>query len=238
MHFGFYGDPTYWIIMIGMMVVGGYVAATLKSKFRKYSKIALQNGMSGKEAAETMLADYGIYNVKVVSVKGQLTDHYNPATRTVNLSGEVYNGRSAAAVAVAAHECGHAVQHAKNYNMLQLRTSLVPLQQVSGMIMNFIMMGMFFFAGFMYHGVSNGMLLIIIGCTAVFALFSLVTLPVEFDASKRALTWMEQRGIVNSSEHGMAKDALKWAAMTYVVAAVGAVVQLVYFLSLLSGRDE
>jgi Zn-dependent membrane protease YugP len=172
-------------------------------------------------------------------VEGQLTDHYNPAEKTVNLSEPVYHGRNAAATAVAAHECGHAVQHAKAYSMLQLRSALVPIQNVSGTILNVIMMAMIF-GGALVHNFWPQALMIIIVCYGAFALFALVTLPVEFDASKRALAWIEARGIVTRNEHDMAKDALKWAAMTYVVAAIGAVTTLIYYVMLFLGgsRDE
>ncbi len=194
--------------------------------------------MSGKEVAERMLRDNGIHDVKVVSVQGQLTDHYNPLNKTVNLSEAVYNGRTAASAAISAHECGHAVQHATAYSMLQLRSSLVPIQNASGKILNFIMM-MAIFGGFFILGTSWQLLLVVvIGCYFVLTMFSFITLPVEFDASKRALAWIDEQGIVSSQEHEMAKDALKWAAMTYVVAALGSLVTLLYFLSIfLGGRD-
>ena len=178
--------------------------------------------------------------MQVISVEGQLSDHYNPATKTVNLSEGVYHGRNAAATAVAAHECGHAVQHAKAYSMLELRSALVPIQNVSAKVINFLFMMMMFGAFFASQLIPWQMaLLVIIGCYGVFALFALITLPVEFDASKRALAWVQSRGIVNNSEYGMAKDALKWAAMTYVVAAIGALTTLFYYVMLFLGsRDE
>lgn len=229
------------IIIIGLifMVISFAVSSKLKSKFRKYSQVGLQSGMSGREVAELMLADNGIRDVKVVSVQGELTDHYNPMNKTVNLSPEVYGGRSAAAVAVAAHECGHAVQHATAYSMLKLRSAMVPLQNISGRIINFIVMisifgGAFFFSAFPYDLV----LLTIIGAYLIMTAFTFVTLPVEFDASKRALAWIEKRNIVTSREHDMAKDALKWAAMTYVVAAVGALVTLLYYLAMFFGSRD
>jgi hypothetical protein len=178
-----------------------------------------------------MLADHGINDVKVISVAGELTDHYNPASKTVNLSEGVYHGRSAAATAVASHECGHAVQHATAYNMLQLRTALVPVQNISASILNFVFMALIF-GSFLFRGLFDieTMLLIYIFCYGVFALFALVTLPVEFDASKRALAWVKTRSIVTPGEYGMAQDALKWAAMTYVAAAIGAILTLIYFV--------
>jgi Zn-dependent membrane protease YugP len=173
-------------------------------------------------------------------VQGELTDHYNPANRTVNLSSDVYHGRNAAAAAVASHECGHAVQHAQAYSMLEFRSAMVPVQNISATILNFVFMAMMFGSFFLRGALPiQTALLVIIVCYGVFALFALVTLPVEFDASRRALAWVQSRGIVTTGEYGMAKDALKWAAMTYVVAAIGAVVTLIYYvLSYLgSSRD-
>jgi uncharacterized protein len=227
------------IIGVIFMLIGWVVSARLKSKFREYSQTHLSRDLTGADVARLMLADNGIHDVQVTSVTGELTDHYNPTNKTVNLSEAVYHGRNAAATAIAAHECGHAVQHAKAYSMLQFRSALVPIQNVSGQIMNFIMMAMIFGGAFI-HNFWPTALMIIIGCYAVFALFAVITLPVEFDASNRALKWVEARGIVNRQEHGMAKDALKWAAMTYVVAAIGAITTLVYYVMLLMGgsRDE
>ena len=221
------------ILVIGIvfMIISWSVSSRLKSKFKKYSQIGLSSNLSGREIAEKMLADHGIYDVKVVSVEGQLTDHYNPANKTVNLSPEVYHGRSAAAAAVAAHECGHAVQHATAYSFLEFRSAMVPVQNVTARIMNIIFMFMLFGA-FFAQGVlpMQTAFLIIIACYFVFTLFAFVTLPVEFDASSRALAWIDRKGIVTSKEHGMAKDALKWAAMTYVVAALSSLVTLIYFI--------
>lgn len=225
------------IIGIVFMVIGMIVSSRLKSKFRKYSQISLTRDLTGADVARLMLTDNGIHDVQVTCVQGELTDHYNPANKTVNLSEAVYHGRNAAATAVAAHECGHAVQHAKAYGMLQLRSTLVPIQNVSGQILNFIMIAMIFGGAFL-HMMWPTVLLIIIVCYAMFAIFALVTLPVEFDASKRALAWVESRGIVNRQEHDMAKDALKWAAMTYVVAAIGAVTTLVYYIMMFLGSRE
>lgn len=224
-------------ILIVFAIIGWAVSSRLKSKFRKYSQTPLSSGMSGREVAERMLADHGIRDVKVISVAGQLTDHYNPLNKTVNLSEPVYHGRNAAAAAVAAHECGHAVQHATAYSMLQFRSAMVPVQSISARIINFVMIASLF--GFFTVFTSiQPMLLILIGAYGVITLFSLVTLPVEFDASKRALAWINQRGIVTSQEHSSAKDALNWAAMTYVVAALGSLVTLVYFVMMfLGGRD-
>jgi uncharacterized protein len=227
------------LIGIVFMLIGWAVSARLKSKFREYSQVHLTRDLTGADVARLMLTDNGIGNVQVTCVPGELTDHYNPANKTVNLSEGVYHGRNAASTAVAAHECGHAVQHAKAYSMLQLRSALVPIQNVSGTILNFIMMAMIF-GGALVHNFWPTALIIIIVCYGAFALFALITLPVEFDASKRALAWIESRGIVTRNEHYMAKDALKWAAMTYVVAAIGAVTTLLYYVMLFLGgsRDE
>ncbi|HEU5292216.1 MAG TPA: zinc metallopeptidase [Cyclobacteriaceae bacterium] len=221
------------------MLVGWIVSSRLKGKFHQYSQIQLKQNLTGADVARLMLADNGISDVKVISVEGQLTDHYNPANKTVNLSPDVYNGRNAAATAVAAHECGHAVQHAKAYSMLELRSALVPIQNISAKIINMIFLAMMFGA-FAVKGLFSfdTALLVIIACYGVFALFSLITLPVEFDASKRALVWIEQRGIVTTQEHDMAKDALKWAAMTYVVAAIGAITMLLYYVMIFLGRRD
>ncbi|HEY3430424.1 MAG TPA: zinc metallopeptidase [Cyclobacteriaceae bacterium] len=227
------------IITVFFMLVGWIVSSRLKSKFHKYSQIQLKQNLSGADVARLMLADNGINDVKVISVEGQLTDHYNPANKTVNLSADVYSGRNAAATAVAAHECGHAVQHAKAYSMLELRSAMVPIQNISAKVINMIFLAMMFGA-FAVKGLFSieTALLVIIACYGVFALFALITLPVEFDASKRALAWIEQRGIVTSQEHDMAKDALKWAAMTYVVAAIGAITMLLYYVMIFLGRRD
>jgi uncharacterized protein len=227
------------IIGLIFMAIGWMVSSRLKSKFRKYSQIHLTRDLTGAEIAKLMLADNGISDVQVISVEGQLTDHYNPANRTVNLSQEVYHGRNAAAAAVAAHECGHAVQHAKAYSMLEFRSAMVPIQNVSAQVINVLFMIMMFgsiFAGQIFP--FSTALLIIIACYGVFTLFAFVTLPVEFDASKRALAWIEARGIVTRQEHDMAKDALKWAAMTYVVAAIGALTTLFYYVMMFLGSRE
>lgn len=228
-------------LFIGLffMLIGWIVSSRLKRKFREYSQIHLTRDLTGAEIARLMLADNGISDVQVVSVEGQLTDHYNPANKTVNLSQEVYHGRNAAAAAVAAHECGHAVQHARAYSMLEFRSAMVPIQNVSAQVINFIFMIMMFGSIFA-QGIMpwSTALLVIIGCYGVFTLFAFVTLPVEFDASKRALAWIEARGIVTRQEHDMAKDALKWAAMTYVVAAVGALTTLFYYVMMFLGSRE
>lgn len=227
-----------FIIGIVFMLIGLAVSQMLKSKFNKYSKIPLSTNLSGKEIAEKMLKQHGIYDVKVESVPGKLTDHYNPMNKTVNLSPEVYEGRNAAAAAIAAHECGHAVQHATAYSMLKLRSALVPLQNASGKIINIIVMVSIFGGYFLYNAIPFDIILyVIIAAYAVITTFSLVTLPVEFDASNRALVWIRTNGIVNSSEYDNAKDALKWAASTYVVAAIGSLATLMYYVSLLGRRD-
>jgi Zn-dependent membrane protease YugP len=225
----------YYLLAGIIFVVSMFVSSRLKSKFKKYSKIQLKNGMSGKEIAEKMLADNGIYDVKVVSVKGQLTDHYNPANKTVNLSESVYSQRNAAAAAVAAHECGHAVQHAQAYSWLTLRSAIVPAVGFSSKISNFVIM-----AGLilMYSGSNFGSMLFLAGIVlfGVTTLFTFITLPVEFDASNRALAWLESSHMVTQEEHAGAKDALKWAARTYVVAALGSLATLLYFISMFMGR--
>ncbi|ABG61063.1 zinc metallopeptidase [Cytophaga hutchinsonii] len=230
-----------FVIAIVTMLASWYVSNKLKRKFEEYSRYELLSGMSGKEVAEQMLRDNRIYDVKVISVEGRLTDHYNPADKTVNLSTDVYNGRSAASAAVAAHECGHALQHAQAYSMLELRSTLVPVQNISAGILNVLMMVMIFGGMFLVGPQTLPyVLLIIIACNLILTVFALITLPVEFDASNRALAWMESRGVTNTEEHAMAKDALKWAARTYVVVAVGAFAQLLYYVMMFLGmsRDD
>lgn len=227
------------MIFIVFLVASFIASNTLKRKFKKYSQIPLSSGLSGAEIAQTMLNDNGIYDVRITSVSGQLTDHYNPVNKTVNLSENVYHGRSAAAAAVAAHECGHAVQHAKAYAPLKFRTALVPLQNVSARLMNIIFIMMIFGSMFLGNAIDyNLAMMIIIGCYGVFTLFSLVTLPVEFDASNRALAWIENRRIASSQELYMAKDALKWAASTYVIAALSSLATLLYYLMHFLGNQD
>jgi len=225
----------YYLLAGIIFLVSMYVSNQLKSKFKKYSKIKLKNGLSGKEIAEKMLLDNGITDVQVVSAKGQLTDHYNPVNKTVNLSEAVYAQRNAAAAAVAAHECGHAVQHATAYNWLTLRSQIVPAVGFSSKISNFVIM-----AGLilMYSGSALGSMLFLAGIVlfAITTLFTFITLPVEFDASNRALAWLENKNMVTQEEHAGAKDALKWAARTYVVAALGSLATLLYFISMFLGR--
>lgn len=227
------------IIGLVFMGIGLLVSFILKRKFKKYSEIPSQRGLSGKEIAEMMLRDNGIYDVRVISVEGQLTDHYNPMNKTVNLSHDVYNGRNAAAAAVAAHECGHAVQHATAYAPLNWRSKMVPLQHASGMILNVIMMATIFGGAFLHSLFPIETLLwIVCGAYGAIALFSVVTLPVEFDASKRALEWIKNSGVSTHGEYEQSKDALKWAATTYVVAALGAITTVIYYLSMLLGRND
>ncbi|MDJ1493558.1 zinc metallopeptidase [Cytophagaceae bacterium DM2B3-1] len=231
-----------FLISIVTMLVSMFVSWQLKSKFAQYSQIPLAGGMSGAEAAAKMLRDNNIFDVRITAVEGQLTDHYNPADKTVNLSQDVYYGRSAAAVAVASHECGHAVQHATSYGPLQMRSALVPVVSICGNVLQVLNMLILFGVGysiFQGHGaMGNILLLVLIGANAGLALFSTITLPVEFDASRRALVWMENSGVVTQREHDMAKDALKWAAMTYVVAAIGALAQLAYWIFVFMGRRD
>lgn len=207
------------------------VSYRLKSKFEKYSELHLQNGMSGKEIAEKMLADHGIRDVRVISVEGQLTDHYNPADKTVNLSEAVYNQRNAAAAAVAAHECGHAVQHATAYSWLEMRSKLVPVVSVASNFVQWILL-----AGILMIKAFPQLLLVGIVLFALTTLFSVITLPVEYDASNRALAWLENKQMLNREEHAGAKDALNWAARTYVVAAIGSIATLLYYVMVYLNR--
>jgi len=224
-----------WIIGIVAMLISMLVSQQLKYRFQKYSATPLTNGMSGAEIAERMLHDHGITNVKVVSVPGQLTDHYNPATRTVNLSEPVYHARNAAAAAVAAHECGHAVQHATAYQWLNMRSKLVPVVQISSSFMQWVILGgivLISMFGSQFSWVLGAGILMF-GFTTLFAF---ITLPVEYDASNRALAWIKQKGIVTPSEYDMSADALKWAARTYVVAAIGSLATLLYYVSIFMNR--
>ncbi len=221
-----------YLILAGLiMLVSWLVSNRLKNKFELYSKLQLQNGMSGKEIAEKMLADHGIRDVKVISVEGQLTDHYNPADKTVNLSEAVYNQRNAAAAAVAAHECGHAVQHATAYSWLEMRSKLVPVVSVASSYVQWILIG-----GILLINSFPQLLLIGIVIFAATTLFSVITLPVEYDASNRALAWLENKQMLNREEQAGAKDALKWAARTYVVAAIGSIATLLYYVMIYMNR--
>lgn len=223
--------PSIMFVSIIFVVISMLVSWRLKSKFKKYSEVALRSGLTGREVAEKMLREHGITDVKVVSVDGFLSDHYNPANKTVNLSPDVYHANSVAAAAVAAHECGHAVQHATAYQWLTLRSKLVPAVQFSSSIVQWVLL-----AGIFMISKFPGLLLAGIILFGVTTLFSVITLPVEFDASKRALAWLGRTNVTNEREYPQAKDALKWAAMTYVVAAIASIVTLVqYLLIYLSG---
>lgn len=223
----------YWILFIVIAIVSYIVQSSLNSKFEKYSKIPLANGMTGREIAEKMLRDNGIYDVRVTSTQGMLTDHYNPTNKTVNLSEGVYNNCSVAAAAVAAHECGHAVQHARAYGPLQLRSALIPVVQFSSSIVSWVLL-----AGIFLVNVFPQLLLIGICLFAMTTLFSFVTLPVEIDASRRALVWLSNAGITNAFNHKQAQDALKSAAYTYVVAALSSLATLVYYIMIYTNRRE
>jgi hypothetical protein len=216
-----------------IMLASWAVSARLKHKFEKYSKLRLQNGMSGAEIAEKMLADHGIRDVRVISTPGRLTDHYNPADKTVNLSEAVYNQRNAAAAAVAAHECGHAVQHAVAYSWLQLRSKLVPVVSVASNLVQWVLL-----AGILMVNTFPELLLIGIIVFAMTTLFAFVTLPVEYDASNRALAWLENKRMLTREEQSGAKDSLKWAARTYVVAAIGSLGTLLYYVMIYMGRRD
>lgn len=226
-------DPIYILLTAVIFIVSMIVQRQLKSKFEKYSHTRLSNGMSGKEIAEKMLRDNGITDVQVISTPGMLTDHYNPENKTVNLSEGVYNQRSTAAAAVAAHECGHAVQHAVGYSMLQLRSKLVPVVSISSHLLQWVLLAGIAIMAFSGNTIVLG---IGIGLFALTTLFAFVTLPVEYDASNRALAWLENDRIVRPEEYGECKDALTWAARTYLVAALGSLAQLLYFLMILFGN--
>ena len=222
-----------WVIFIGVAILSYLVQANLKNKFERYSQIPLSNGMTGRDVAEKMLRDNGIYNVRVISTPGMLTDHYNPANKTVNLSEDVYGTCSVAAAAVAAHECGHAVQHARAYAPLQMRSALVPVVQFSSSIVQWVLLG-----GILLLNTFPRLLLIGICLFAMTTLFSFITLPVEIDASRRALVWLNSAGMTNAFNHNQAKDALKSAAYTYVVAALGSLATLVYYIMIFTNRRE
>ncbi|MEY8020692.1 zinc metallopeptidase [Muriicola sp. SD30] len=229
---------TYYILLGAVALVSWLVSSKLKSKFKHYSRVHLRNGMSGAEIAEKMLADHGIRDVKVVSTSGMLTDHYNPVNKTVNLSESVYSQRNAASAAVAAHECGHAVQHAQAYEWLTMRSKLVPVVSVtSGMstwiVFGGLMLGAAAGVGFGWYVAIAGLIMM-----GLATLFSFITLPVEYDASNRALAWLKQRNMVTPEEYKGSEDALKWAARTYLVAAIGSLATLVYWgIQVLGGRD-
>ena len=223
----------YWILFIGIAIISYLVQANLKNKFEKDSKMPLVNGMTGRDVAIKMLQDNGIYDVKVISTSGMLTDHYNPANKTVNLSEGVYGSNSVAAAAVAAHECGHALQHARAYAPLKMRSALVPVVQFSSSIMSWVLL-----AGILMVESMPSILLFGIVLFAATTLFSFITLPVEINASKRALAWMSSAGITNVFNHKAAEDALKSAAYTYVVAALSSLATLIYYVSIYMGRRD
>lgn len=228
------------IVILGVfMLFSWIVSAQLKSRFRRYSQIPVNYGMTGKDVAEKMLHDNGINDVSVVSTQGELSDNYNPMNKTVNLSQDVFYGKSVSAAAVAAHECGHAVQHATAYAPLKMRAALVPVQSISAKVMNFIFIAMFFGA-FAFQSILSFQtaLIVIIVCYAIFTLFALVTLPVEINASQRALAWLNNANITGYDTHPQAKDALKWAAYTYVVAALSSLAMLLYYIFLFMGRRD
>ena len=226
-----------FVILIAFMLIGFIVQQRLKSKFKKYSKIPVGNGMTGRDIAEQMLRDNNIHDVKIISTPGKLTDHYNPANKTVNLSEDVYHGNSVAAAAVAAHECGHAVQHATAYSWLQLRSALVPVVSFSSKAMSIIFMLMLFGVFAVNLFPITTVLWTMIVLQGAVTLFTVITLPVEYDASNRALLWLDQSGSMGRIEHDKAKDALNAAASTYLVAALAAITQLAYYVMLLIGRD-
>lgn len=224
-----------WIIFIGIAILSYAVQANLQQKFKKYGQEPLASGLTGKEVAEKMLHDNGIYNVSVISTPGQLTDHYNPTNQTVNLSEGVYNSRSVAAAAVAAHECGHAVQHATAYGPLQVRSALVPIVSFASQCVSWVLLG-----GILLVQSFPALLLIGIGLFAMTTLFSLITLPVEIDASRRATAWLQNAGITSGKDQPMAVSALRSAAYTYVVAALSSLATLIYYVMIFMGsqRDE
>jgi uncharacterized protein len=226
----------YYVILGVFTLIGFLVQNRLKSKFEHYGKLGIRSNMTGAEVAQAMLRHYNIFDVNVVPGEGYLSDHYNPQSKTIALSPAVYSGRTISAAAVAAHECGHAVQHATAYNMLQMRSNLVPIVNFSSQMQQFLFMGMMFGLGM---GIGGTILMMVLTITfGVTALFSLITLPVEFDASKRALVWLDESGVAVNQEYEGAKDALWWAAMTYVAQALGALVMFLYFLLRFLGTNE
>ncbi|HPT31591.1 MAG TPA: zinc metallopeptidase [Prolixibacteraceae bacterium] len=228
-----------WIIFGVFFILSLIASNRLKARFREYSLIRLNSNMTGADIARKMLNEHGCNDVQVISVEGQLSDHYDPVKRTVNLSHDVYYGSNVAAAAVAAHEVGHAVQHATGYAWLQMRSALVPIQNVTAKVMNIIFIAMFF-GSFLLSSIIpwQTALMVIVACYAVFTVFAFITLPVEFDASNRALAWISDRGIASSEAQEKAKNALKWAASTYVIAALSSLATLLYYLSLLVGGSN
>ncbi|SEQ18768.1 zinc metallopeptidase [Flavobacterium urocaniciphilum] len=231
-------DLPYMLIIGAIALFSWMVSARLKSKFEHYSKLSLRNGMSGAEIAEKMLADHGIRDVKVISTPGRLTDHYNPADKTVNLSEAVYNQRNAAAAAVAAHECGHAVQHAQAYEWLTMRSKMVPMVNVSSSLSQWLIMGGIILGFASKSGIGFYIAFTGLALMAVATAFSFITLPVEYDASNRALAWLKNKNMLSQEEYAGAEDSLKWAARTYLVAALGALASLLYWAyRILGSRD-
>ena len=228
----------YYVILGAIFLASWLVSNRLQSKFAHYSQVQLRNGMSGKEIAEKMLHDNGIYDVKVTHVPGQLTDHYNPLDKTVNLSEAVYNQRNAAAAAVAAHECGHAVQHAQAYAWLNLRSKLVPAVNISSNLSNILIIVGFVLGAAAKMGFGYWIAVVGVALFAITTLFTLITLPVEYDASNRALAWLKSKNMVTREEYAGAEDSLKWAARTYVVAALGSLAQLLYWVYRLMGSSR
>lgn len=226
----------YYLIIGVATVAGMLISGRLKGKFKKYSQVPISTGQSGAEVAKDMLSHFGISDVQVREGKGFLSDHYNPLKKTITLSPEVYRGRSVASAAVAAHECGHAVQHAEAYQMLKMRSALVPAVQVSSRLQQFLFMGFIVGAG-VGSAIGNLMMILLVASFGIAALFALVTLPVEFDASRRALVWLDDTGTTQGAEYDGAKDALWWAAMTYVAGALSALVMFLYFLLQMMGND-
>ena len=227
------------LIFLFFLVASWIVSSQLKKRFKKYSQTPLAKNLSGSEVAEKMLSDHGISGVRVIPSKGHLSDHYNPATRTVNLSESVYSGRNVAAASVAAHECGHAVQHAQSYAPLKLRSALVPVQNMSAKILNAVFIMMFVGAFILPSVIPFSLALqVIIACYAVFTLFAFITLPVEINATQRGLAWLHSANITSGRNHHEARDALKWAAYTYVVAALSSLAMLAYYVMIfMAGRD-
>lgn len=228
---------TYVVLIIPILIISMFVQWRFRSRFSKYAEMQLNSGFSGKEIAEKMLRDNGIYDVRVVSTDKTLSDHYNPEDKTVNLSTDVYYGRSVAAAAVAAHECGHAVQHAKSYHWLELRSNMVPVVSITSNLLQWVLIAGVLLIAFTFNPIVLG---IGVAGLALITIFSIITLPVEFDASKRALVWLKDNKAVlyTNEEHVQAKDALWWAAMTYVVAAMGALANLFYYISILFGKSR
>ncbi|MBR4136010.1 MAG: zinc metallopeptidase [Bacteroidales bacterium] len=226
---------TYWIIFIVFMVLSLIVSQTLNARIQKYSKIRISSGLTGREIAEKMLHDNGIYDVQVISTPGTLTDHYNPETKTVNLSQDIYSGNSIASTAVAAHECGHAVQHATAYRWLTMRSKMVPMVQLGSKWSQWVLLAGLIIMGFSLF-LGRWILFIGIALFALTTLFSIITLPVEYNASARAVAWLDQTGMTNGEENEMAKDALKWAARTYLIAALSSLATLLYYISIMNRR--